>query len=82
MYLVIIFPVEIFSYGNKFVITGESICDYIGNQTNTAASQIEWDIISAGSDFGYIRYIIPQTAPATNAAIISIKLPDHTCAIE
>ena len=52
---------------------------YIGNHTKTATSHNACERIIAPNFWGKILYIRPQAAPATRAAIMSIKLHDPAC---
>lgn len=49
---------------------------YIGNQMKTAASHRACEMTMAGRRDGKNRYKAPQAAPATRAAITSMKLKD------
>ena len=51
----------------------------IGNQMNTATSHRACDSIIAVKCFGYSLYSKPHAAPATRAAIVSMKLHEPAC---
>ena len=52
---------------------------YIGNHTKTATSHNACERIIAPNFCGKNLYINPQAAPATRAAITSMKLQDPAC---